>query len=320
LNRAETHRAVMQTSDGSMALDDHLPTTVIDRLRDRFQAWRDRQLSSPAFRRWAAAFPLTRPIARRRASALFDLVAGFSYTQVLLACVRLRLFERLAQSPASAETLAPQLALPLEACLRLLDAAVALRLLSRRARRDQRRGLAVYSLGPLGAPMVGNSALVAMVDLAHRLGARSSFKVGDVPTGTEKFALTPLQREWLVETAIPAAKKRVKELGHTVKHNLDAFEQQLRGQRQGPLPACFAGHLYSRVSVDGQLYFCCAHIEAGHLKDGPFEEVWRSAKYQALRAQVKRGEMFPACARCGKHDMNFAAEKELHALRAEGTL
>ena len=46
----------------------------------------------PARRSSAArpAFPLTRPIARRRARALFDLVAGFVYSQVLLACVQLR--------------------------------------------------------------------------------------------------------------------------------------------------------------------------------------------------------------------------------------
>ncbi len=36
-----------------------------------------------------------RPIARAARQALFDLCAGFVYSQVLLACVRLRLFERL---------------------------------------------------------------------------------------------------------------------------------------------------------------------------------------------------------------------------------
>ena len=47
---------------------------------------------SPAARSSAGPprFPLTRPIARRRARELFDLVAGFVYSQVLLACVRLR--------------------------------------------------------------------------------------------------------------------------------------------------------------------------------------------------------------------------------------
>lgn len=137
-----------------------LPLGWLPRLIDRLRDWRDRQVADPAFRRWAANFPLTRPIARRRASALFDLVAGFSYTQVLLACVQLKLFDRLAQGPASAEALAEPLALPLEACRRLLDAGVALRLLSRRGRPGQP---AHYALGALGAPMVGNAALVAMV-------------------------------------------------------------------------------------------------------------------------------------------------------------
>ena len=44
--------------------------------RDRWLVVRDRLLASPRFQRWAAAFPLTRPIARRRARALFDLCAG----------------------------------------------------------------------------------------------------------------------------------------------------------------------------------------------------------------------------------------------------
>ena len=54
-------------------------------LLDRLRQWRDQRIADPAFRRWAARFPLTRPIAQRRAQALFDLVAGFSYSQVLLA-------------------------------------------------------------------------------------------------------------------------------------------------------------------------------------------------------------------------------------------
>ena len=55
---------------------------------DRFYAWRNGLIRSPRFQRWAASFPLTRPVARRKANALFDLVAGFVYSQVLLACVR----------------------------------------------------------------------------------------------------------------------------------------------------------------------------------------------------------------------------------------
>ncbi len=46
----------------------------------------------PDFQRFAGTFVLTRPIARRRAGALFDLCAGFVYSQILLACVRLAAF------------------------------------------------------------------------------------------------------------------------------------------------------------------------------------------------------------------------------------
>jgi len=124
---------------------------------DRVLALRDRCLVSPRFQRWAAAFPLTRPLVQRRARDLFDLCAGFVYSQVLSACVRLRVFELVAAGPQSAAALATQLALSPEAAARLLDAAVALRLLERRS--GER-----YGLGPLGTPLVGNTALVAMIE------------------------------------------------------------------------------------------------------------------------------------------------------------
>lgn len=124
---------------------------------DRCLALRDRWLASPVFQRRATAFAPTRWLARRRAGHLFDLVAGFVYSQALTAAVRLRLFEVLAEAPQPAEALAERLALPLDSMRRLLDALVALRLVERRTH-DR------YGLGPLGAPMVGNAALIAMVE------------------------------------------------------------------------------------------------------------------------------------------------------------
>ncbi len=126
-------------------------------LLDRAQALRDRLLTSARFRRWAAAFPLTRPIARRRTRALFDLCAGFVYSQILLACVRLRLFDILAEGPQTAAALAPRLSLSLDDTLRLLKAAVSLRLVADRGR-DR------FGLGALGAAMVDNPAVAAMVE------------------------------------------------------------------------------------------------------------------------------------------------------------
>lgn len=113
-------------------------------------------MASARFQRWAAGFPPTRGIARRRARALFDLCAGFVYAQVLLACVRLRLFEILADGPRTAAELAPRLALAPDAAERLLAAAASLRLLSR-------RGGGRYGLGALGAAFAGNPGIAAMV-------------------------------------------------------------------------------------------------------------------------------------------------------------
>jgi len=102
-------------------------------------AWRDRLLGSARFRRWAEAFVPTRWIARRRAAQVFDLVAGFVYSQVLLACVQLRLFDLLAQGPQTLAALAPRLNLPLAAAERLVLAAVSLKLLEARVGRFLRR-------------------------------------------------------------------------------------------------------------------------------------------------------------------------------------
>ncbi len=124
------------------------------------RAQRDRLVASPRFRRWAAAFPFTRPIARRRTRALFDLCAGFVYSQVLQACVQLRLFDILADGPQTVDALAARLGIPLDRTRRLLLAAASLKLLA------QRRG-GRFGLGPLGAAMVGNAAVSAMV-LHHR--------------------------------------------------------------------------------------------------------------------------------------------------------
>ena len=123
---------------------------------DRLVGWRDRVLASPRFQAWAAAMPLTRPIARKRARALFDLCAGFVYSQVLVACVRLDLFELLKAGPLDPADLAHRLDLAPDRLAVLVDAAISLGLLERR--RQGRIGL-----GQLGATMVGNEGVADMV-------------------------------------------------------------------------------------------------------------------------------------------------------------
>ena len=124
---------------------------------DRWLAWRNRLVASPRFQRWAAGFPLTRGIARRNTRALFDLCAGFVYAQVLAACIRLDLFAILAEGPATVAALARRLELPPENARRLLRAAESLGLL---------RGLSGdrFGLADLGAALVGNPGIAAMVE------------------------------------------------------------------------------------------------------------------------------------------------------------
>jgi demethylspheroidene O-methyltransferase len=130
-------------------------------LRERWLDQRDRWLGNPSVRDFASRFAPTRFIARRRARQLFDLVAGFVYSQWLAACVELQLFDRLAKSPMTAEQLAHEASLPLASAQRLLDAATALRLVQRRG--SDVAGRERFGLGPLGVAMVGNDAVAALV-------------------------------------------------------------------------------------------------------------------------------------------------------------
>jgi len=125
--------------------------------RDRLSAVVDSWMTSATFYRWSLANPLTRWVTRRRARQVFDLMAGFVYSQVLLACVRLRILEAVAERPRSLEELAQWTHLPAAGLQRLLQSALALRLLDLRS---QGR----YGLGPLGAPVAGYAGIRAMIE------------------------------------------------------------------------------------------------------------------------------------------------------------
>lgn len=130
-------------------------------LADRLAGWRNRLVASPRFQRFAASFPLTKPIAQRQSQALFDLCAGFVYAQVLQACVQLDLFRILDAGPRSVAELAPRLAMTESATERLLGAAAALDLV-------ERRSGGRYGLAMLGAALLGNPGVGAMI-AHHRL-------------------------------------------------------------------------------------------------------------------------------------------------------
>lgn len=126
-------------------------------LKDRWLALRDRLLGDPAFHRWARRNWITRIIARRRARQVFDLCAGFVYSQTLSACVELDLFRLLGKQPRSAEHIARSTGIDRPAMEALLRAAVSLRLL-------QRRAAGHYGLGVHGAAILANPGLMTMIE------------------------------------------------------------------------------------------------------------------------------------------------------------
>ncbi|RDS78565.1 methyltransferase domain-containing protein [Alteriqipengyuania lutimaris] len=131
----------------------------------RMVGWRNRILGNPGFQRWAAASPFLRPVARARAGALFDLVAGFAYSQVLLSAVESGCVERLAAGPCSTSEMARIAGLSQNAAERLLRAAAAIGIAQEVARQG---GEAWWMLGRHGAALHGNEGALAMIR-HHRL-------------------------------------------------------------------------------------------------------------------------------------------------------
>lgn len=156
--------------------------------RGHILALRNRVLSSPRFQRWAAAFPLTRPVARHRARRMFDIVAGFVYSQVLYTCVHLRILELLHESgPLTIGELAARVDLPEESCLLLAKAASSLDLM-------EYYGRGRWGLGAQGAAMIANPGVAAMVEHHAMLYADLQDPVSLLRAG--KTGQTRLGRFW----------------------------------------------------------------------------------------------------------------------------
>ena len=124
--------------------------------RLRWHQYRNKLIANPRFQKWAARTPLTRLIANRRATQLHHITAGFVYSQTLAAFVELDIHNLLADGPAQTEGLISATGIPEPALLTLLKAAKGLGLL------ECYEG-SVWGLGELGAAMLANPGIAAMV-------------------------------------------------------------------------------------------------------------------------------------------------------------
>lgn len=176
-------------------------------LHSAFVAFRNRLAADPRFQKFAARFPLTRPVARRQAAELFDLVSGFVYTQILLAVVELDLLRILSERPATAAEIAEKIELPPDSAEILLRAAATLGLIQQL--KDGR-----YTLGLKGASLLGNPSVMELVT-HHRLFYRDienpvsllkepsqatelsqfwAYARGDAPSGLHAGEVTPYSK------------------------------------------------------------------------------------------------------------------------------
>jgi demethylspheroidene O-methyltransferase len=120
-----------------------------------WRRWRNRLYANSTFQNISAAFPLTRFIARRHSSELFDLVAGFAYSQVLLACVELKLFDVIGQDERSLVDIAAAIGWDQPKTRRLMNAASALGLFDRQGE--------AYVLGSKGAALLGQPWIMRFI-------------------------------------------------------------------------------------------------------------------------------------------------------------
>ncbi len=141
-------------------------------------------LAAPRFQSWAARFPLTRRLVRRDGEALFDLVAGFCHSQVLMALVELRVPEMLMDGPMDAAALAHRCHVPPDRMAVLMRAAVSMalfRLTPTGAFKLSRKGAALVGVPGLREMILHHSVLYA--DLADPV----AFFRGEVDTQLADF-------------------------------------------------------------------------------------------------------------------------------------
>lgn len=133
---------------------------MLDLARLRWALWRNRLIASPALRSLGDWFPPARSPARRYARSLFDLTAGFVYSQITLALIESGLLSALASGPLTPGEAGAVADLAPSATITLLRAAQSLGLV------EEHRGR--WMLGPQGAALAASPGVAEMIR-HHRL-------------------------------------------------------------------------------------------------------------------------------------------------------
>lgn len=161
---------------------------------------------------------------------------------------------------------------------------------------------------------VNAHALEAAVDQAARMGAAIQFKAVSVTPDTRSLALDEATRAAILGSG-DALRAHAARRG--VRANVDALLRELSGATPERFPieqvGCRLGRRYARVDAAGTVRYCCnphAELAIGSLHEHRFADLWRGARWEALRARLARDEFLPGCERCGKFDLNLKLAQE----------
>lgn len=156
----------------------------------RLRQWRNGKIANPRFRRMVERFWLTRRFANKQANDLFKITAGFVYSQILFACVELKLFAFLFEGPKTIKQITNHVnangrSLEISQLAPLLNAAKSLKLLTKDANE-------LWMLDDLGAVIHADDGIRAMIshhamlynDLADPLALLAK---SDTPTQTSQY-------------------------------------------------------------------------------------------------------------------------------------
>jgi len=173
---------------------------------DMLSVFRDKLLSKPGMYRFALSNPLTRWFTQHRTRQVFDVMAGFVHSQVLLACVRLKLFEKVMKEPKTLQELSQLTHVPEAGLQRLIQSALALNLL-------EQRSAYRYGLGPLGSVIAMDEGIKAMIE-------HNNLLYHDM---VDPVAI--LQDSWSgqLNDYWPYAQEQSADAAHRVEHASDAY-------------------------------------------------------------------------------------------------
>ncbi len=164
--------------------------------------------------------------------------------------------------------------------------------------------------------------LLMFVADAIQGGATSVFVGGMRPVPFDSADLALSEKDWArVRDDLRAAAELASAAGvDLITDNIQPAEEPRVEAWPYANMACFIGHLFTVVDVDGDVHGCCTcQNRLGSLEEASFQKIWRSRPYRlfrrVLREMPSSGSTPPRCEcrhGCGHISENVRLQQELH--------